>query len=61
MAEYHVVPSGNQWRLQKNGGSVVSNHRKKNPAVKAGQRETNGGDTLVIHGSDGAVQERRTY
>lgn len=61
MTEYHVVPSGNQWRLQKAGGSVVSNHRKKQPAVSAGQRETSSGDTLVIHGSDGAVQDRRNY
>lgn len=61
MTEYHVVPSGNRWRLQKTGGSVVSNHRKKNPAVRAGQDVTSSGDTLVIHGSNGAVQERRTY
>jgi len=61
MTEYHVVPSGNQWRLQKAGGSVVSNHRKKNPAMKAGRRETSSGDTLVIHGSDGAVQTRHSY
>lgn len=61
MAEYHVVPSGNQWRLQKSGGSVVSNHRKKQPAVSAGQKATSSGDTLVIHGSDGAVQDRRSY
>jgi hypothetical protein len=61
MTEYHVVPSGNQWRLQKSGGSVVSNHRKKNPAVKAGQKAAGSGDTLVIHGSNGAVQDRRSY
>lgn len=61
MTEYHIVPSGNQWRLQKSGGSVVSNHRKKNPAIKAGQKAASNEDTLVIHGSDGAVQERRNY
>lgn len=61
MTEYHIVPSGNQWRLQKSGGSVVSNHRKKNPAIKAGQKAVSNGDTLVIHGSNGAVQERRNY
>lgn len=61
MTEYHVVPSGNQWRLQKSGGSVISNHRKKNPAVSAGQDAAGSGDTLVIHGSDGTVQDRRNY
>ncbi|WP_136688672.1 DUF2188 domain-containing protein [Halorhabdus amylolytica] len=61
MTEYHVVPSGNQWRLQKKGGSVISNHRKKSPAVSAGQREAGSGDTLVIHKADGTVQDRRNY
>jgi len=61
VTEYHIVPSGNQWRLQKSGGSVISNHRKKNPAVSAGQDVAESGDTLVIHGSDGTVQDRRNY
>jgi len=61
MTEYHVSPSGNQWRLIKKGGSVVSNHRKKKPAIRAGQKATGSGDTLIIHGSDGKIQEKRRY
>jgi len=61
MAEYRVVPSGNQWRLQKKGGSVVSNHRKKQPAVDAGKKECGSGDSLVIHRKDGTVQDRHNY
>jgi predicted lipoprotein with Yx(FWY)xxD motif len=40
---------------------VISNHRKKDPAVSAGKREAGSGDTLVIHRSDGTVQDRRSY
>ncbi|MFB6227463.1 MAG: DUF2188 domain-containing protein [Halobacteriales archaeon] len=58
MVEYHIVPSGNMWRLQKKGGTVVSNHRKKRPAVKKGRKVRGENDALIIHRSDGTVQER---
>jgi hypothetical protein len=58
MVEYHVVPSGNMWRLQKKGGTVVSNHRKKRPAVERGRKERGSNDALIIHRSDGTIQER---
>jgi hypothetical protein len=61
MTEYHVVPSGNMWRVQKRGGSVVSNHRKKAPAVAAARAETDAGDTIAIHRRDGTVQDWRSY
>lgn len=61
MTEYRVVPSGNQWRVQKAGGSVISNHRKKNPAVSAAKREAGSGDRVVIHRSDGTVQDSHEY
>jgi len=49
------------WRLQKKGGTVISNHRKKQPAVDAGKSETGNGDALVIHRSNGTVQNRHSY
>jgi hypothetical protein len=58
MVEYHVVPSGNMWRLQKKGGTVVSNHRKKRPAVERGRTERGSNDALIIHRADGTIQER---
>jgi len=61
MTEYHVVPSGNMWRFQKKGGTVVSNHRKKQPAVSAGKSKAGSGDVLVIHRADGTVQKRHEY
>lgn len=61
MTEYHVVPSGNQWRVQKRGGSVVSNHRKKRPAVSKAKSTAGSGDSVVIHRADGTVQDRVSY
>lgn len=61
MTEYHIVPSGNMWRLQKKGGSVISNHRKKQPAVDRARSTASSGDAVVIHRKDGTVQERRSY
>lgn len=61
MATYQVLPSGEQWRLQKETGEVLSNHRKKRPAVDAGVEEAGPGDELQIHREDGTIQERRTY
>lgn len=60
MAEYHVVPAANQWQVKRKGGSVVSNHRKKQPARDRAQTEATSGDTIIIHRQDGTVQERRT-
>lgn len=61
MTEYHVVPSGNQWRVQKKGGSVVSNHRKKSPAVDKAKSVAGNGDAVVIHRANGTVQNRVSY
>ena len=61
MAEYHVVPSANQWRVQHKGGKVVSNHRKKAPAVKKAKKTAGSGDAVVIHRSNGTIQNRVSY
>ncbi|PSQ58564.1 hypothetical protein BRD18_05465 [Halobacteriales archaeon SW_7_71_33] len=61
MAEYHVTPAENMWQLKYKGGKVVSNHRKKQPAVKAGKRKAGEGDTLVVHKSNGRIQYQRNY
>ncbi|OYR87594.1 hypothetical protein DJ71_05405 [Halorubrum sp. E3] len=61
MTTYKVLPSGNQWRVQTGSGSVVSNHRKKRPAVNSARSEASSGDEIWIHRSDGTIQEKRTY
>jgi hypothetical protein len=61
MVRYQVLPSGDQWRVQKESGEVLSNHRKKSPAVDAAVDEAGPGDEVQIHRADGTVQERRSY
>jgi hypothetical protein len=61
MTTYQVLPSGNQWRVQKEGGSVVSNHRKKQPAVEKAKSVAGSGDQVQIHRSDGTVQDIHSY
>lgn len=61
MTTYKVLPSGNQWRVQKGSGSVVSNHRKKRPAVNKATSAAGSGDEVWIHRADGTIQEKRTY
>lgn len=61
MGKYQVLPSGNQWRVQSEEGSVVSNHRKKAPAVEAAKDEASEGDAVEVHREDGTVQERFDY
>ncbi|WP_254831602.1 DUF2188 domain-containing protein [Haloglomus salinum] len=61
MTEYKVLPSGNQWRVEKGNGSVVSNHRKKAPAVSSAKSEAGSGDVVIIRRSDGTIQDRHEY
>lgn len=61
MTEYRVVPSGNMWRVQQKGGTVVSNHRKKAPAVKRAKKEAGKGDKVVIHRKNGTAQKHVNY
>jgi hypothetical protein len=61
VATYQVLPSGDRWRVQTETGEVLSNHRKKSPAVDAAVDEATGGDEVRIHREDGTIQERRSY
>ena len=61
MVEYHVSPADGDWMLRNTNGSIISKHRKKRPAVQNGISEASEGDTLVIHGTDGKIQEQRNY
>lgn len=61
MTTYQVLPSGNQWRVQKSSGSVVSNHRKKARAVERAKSEAGSGDSVEIRRSDGTIQDKHNY
>lgn len=58
MATYRIKPSGNGWVVTKNG-TVASNHRKKSGAKRSAKRLSSGGDKLVIHKSNGRIQNQR--
>lgn len=61
MVKYQVLPNGDQWRVQTEDGSVVSNHRKKDPAVESAKDEAGDDDAGEVHREDGTVQDRFDY
>lgn len=58
MGTYRVKPDGSGWVVSKNG-RTVSNHRKKARAKMKAKQQSSGGDTLVIHGANGQIINRR--
>ncbi len=58
----HTVPKpGGGW-LNKVGGEVVSEHRKKEPAVERGAEQAKQRETEhVIHKKDGKIGEKNSY
>ena len=57
----HTVPSGSGWADRVNG-RTVSEHRKKEPAEKAGRSEAIDRKTEhVIHNRGGEIGERNSY
>lgn len=62
MTQYNVLPKGNGrsgWKVEANG-RTTSRHNKKAPAKKAATSRASKGDTIVIHGRNGRIMERRT-
>lgn len=53
-----VKPSGNQWIVTRNGGTV-SNHRKKSAAMRAAKRKANDGEQIIEHGQSGRILDRK--
>ncbi|MDR9381773.1 MAG: DUF2188 domain-containing protein [Natronomonas sp.] len=58
MATIRIKPSGNQWVVTKNGGTV-KNHRKKSTAKQTANRVANSGDNIVEHGRGGQILNQR--
>lgn len=62
MAEYHVVPSGDRWHVQRRGdgtlighkaGSVVSTHDSESAAVEWASDRADPDEPILVHGDDG--------
>lgn len=62
MTTYHLVPDGRTWMVKTAFGSIMSQgHRTKAGAKRAMNRAASSGDSKVIHGSDGRIQEENTH
>ena len=59
MGTYRVKPAGNRWLVTKSG-RTVSRHNKKSRAKSSASSKASTGDSIVIHRSDGTIQNRRT-
>lgn len=62
MAEYHVVPSGGRWHVQRRGdgtlighkaGSVVSTHDSEPAAVEWARSHAESDEPILVHGEGG--------
>ena len=61
---YHVVPDGDDWKVEKEGASRASARcDTKHDAVDRGRdlAKGQGPSQLIIHKKDGVIQEERTY
>ena len=59
----HIVPAGDRWAVSGAGNErLTSLHDTKREAEEAGRRiAQNQRSELVIHGSDGRIQDRDSY
>lgn len=60
--QYHVSPSGSNWKLTL-AGVTLSTHITKPPAIDAGVAvaRANQPSQLLIHRADGTIEDERTY
>jgi hypothetical protein len=60
--QYHVSPSGTNWKVTQ-GGVTLSTHYTKQPAIDAGVAvaKANKPSQLLIHRADGTIEDERTY
>ena len=60
--QYHVSPSGDNWKLTL-AGVTLSTHSTKLPAIDAGVTvaRANQPSPLLIYRADGTIEDERTY
>lgn len=61
--DYHVVPSGDQWAVKREGADRASSlHATQSEAIEAGQHLARNNRTeLVIHRLDGRIRDSDSY
>ena len=61
MADVHVVPDGDGWKVE-HDGATISTHRTQDEAMAAGRdRAEAAGAELDVHGADGAIREKDSH
>ncbi|HEY0699850.1 MAG TPA: DUF2188 domain-containing protein [Micromonospora sp.] len=60
--QYHVVPSGNRWKVEQ-GSNEVGIYDTKQNAIDAARKtaRANEPSQLVVHTSDGRIETEYTY
>jgi hypothetical protein len=61
MANLHVIPSGDQWNVRQEEGSVLSTHSTQAEAEQAGKKwlHENGGGEIYTHRDEGEFSRIR--
>ena len=61
--QIHIVPNGKRWEVKQSGNPTpLSTHNRKDTAVSAGRAVAKRREVeLVIHGKDGAIQDKDSY
>ena len=62
MAQIHVLPDGDRWKLERDGGEVVDTFATQEEAIGAGRQvaEQDGAE-LTIHRQDGQIREKDSH
>ena len=60
---YHVVPTGDEWHLKRQGEDRFTSFETKTEAIRSGVKEARShkAGQLIIHKQNGQFQEERTY
>lgn len=61
-SNYHVVPNGKEWLIQKENETAVKGFSDKQEAVQEARRLAQDAQgSLYVHGMDGQIQTEWTY
>jgi hypothetical protein len=62
MADIHVVPDGDRWKVERAGGESIDSFPTQAEAIAVGREaaEAEQGE-LVIHGADGRIREKDSH
>ena len=63
MINFHILPEGDRWIIVTEGGGLLeAGFESKEKALTAAvQFATQRGGSLIIHRTDGTIEEERTY